>query len=627
MVCMKRLLQFIAIATLSFSLNAQTTIYDFETPSTTVDYQYFGSSLEATQGNIIANPDASGINTSSMVGEHIKPADSQVWAGAFANPQLPTSADMVVNNMICLKVWFNEPGNLALKLEASSSGGPNWIITRDVTESQTWVEVCYDVSAPSIEDPFLPASGHIYDGATLFFDFGTTEAVDRTYYFDDLVVKSGGGVTDGDITFSVDMNDYSEPFTTVYVSGSFNGWDGESNPLEDPDMDGVWTGTVNIPTGAHEFKYTVDNWAVQEELNPFMTCVITDDSGAFTNRRLISNGDATLETVCFNSCYACGEGVNITFEVGQGNIALSPEGLFIAGGGNFANPGDFPMADDDLDGIWSITIEREKGFFSFYTFTNGACQDFSCKEDISGQACADPDNFNDRFIPAVQNDTTVATCFGVCADNTDDCASGSSPGNITFQVDMNEFTGTFTLPHISGEFNGWDGEANPLDDADGDGIWETTLMLNPADYEFKFAVDNWATDEQFNDGDPCTITDDSGTFVNRIITVDGDSTVCFLWNTCTSCAPTSVNDLSVDHDFFQLSPNLVAEFAQITFFQPTTDNRLIRVYDTTGSLLIEQEIPGSVTFYQLNTSELSTGMYLVNVLEGDVLGTRKMIKQ
>ncbi|MEO1451040.1 MAG: T9SS type A sorting domain-containing protein, partial [Bacteroidota bacterium] len=81
--------------------------------------------------------------------------------------------------------------------------------------------------------------------------------------------------------------------------------------------------------------------------------------------------------------------------------------------------GEFDMADDDNDGIYTITIEREIGFNTFYTYANGNCPDYSCKENITGQDCARPDNFNDRFLPPVMADTVINTCFAICSDSTD----------------------------------------------------------------------------------------------------------------------------------------------------------------------------------------------------------------
>ena len=107
---------------------------------------------------------------------------------------------------------------------------------------------------------------------------------------------------------------------------------------------------------------------------------------------------------------------------------------------------------------------------------------------------------------------------------------------VTFSVDMNNYTEAFTQVFLSGSLNGWSGDGNPLTDEDGDGIWTATVSLEAGDYDYKFTLDNWAVQEEFAGGEPCTgIFGDNGEFVNRVITVTGDSEVCFQWNTCNAC--------------------------------------------------------------------------------------------
>ncbi len=607
-------------------LFAQTTILDFESPMTTTTYQYFGSSLEGTLNNILPNPDPSGINTSSMVADHVKPAGAQVWAGAFPNPALQVAADMTTNNQVCIKVWFPEAGNVAIKLEGSSTG-PNWINTVDVTETNTWTEVCVDVNNPSIEAPNEPAAGHVYPVVTLFFNFGVSPAADITYYWDDLIVQQGAAATDGDITFSVDMNNYTGSFNTVYVSGSMNGWSGDSNPLADPDGDGIWTGTIaDIPNGVQEFKFTVDNWAAQEDFGgKSYTCTITDPSGQFTNRKLVVAGDATLPTVCWNSCYACGEAVNITIDLGASHIVVDPAGLFIAGGGNFGNPGDFPLFDNDGDQVHSRIFERPKNFESFFTFTNGACPDYSCKEDIAGQDCANPGNFNDRHMGPVTQDTTIATCFGLCTTDTE-CGT-IEPANVTFSVDMNAYTDPFTTVFIAGQFNGWSGDANALSDADGDGVWEGNLMLAPGTYEYKFELDNWTVSEEFMDGDPCTVTDPSGQFVNRVITIESDTSVCFIWNTCNACEPNATRDLLYDASLFSVNPTLVSNTTTVRFDDEPSAQKVLTLLNATGMVLRSVVIDAGQSELKLDTASLPAGLYLIHVQTDQRMATARVVKQ
>jgi len=49
---------------------------------------------------------------------------------------------------------------------------------------------------------------------------------------------------------------------------------------------------------------------------------------------------------------------------------------------------------------------------------------------------------------------------------------------------------------IAGDFNGWDPQANILQDPEGDGIWTATLKLPPGRYEYMFVLDGekWLPD-------------------------------------------------------------------------------------------------------------------------------------
>jgi len=276
---------------------------------------------------------------------------------------------------------------------------------------------------PSLEPPFEAASG-AYTRVVVFFDFGTAgTGTDVISYLDDVVVKSGGAPQVRTVNFKVDMNSYTANFDQVYVSGSFNNWSGDANPLADPDLDGIWEGSISVPNGLYEYKVTLDNWAAQEQFSGFEECTRRDPSGQFVNRFLPISADTDIPQFCFNSCYACGDEVKITFKLGMNGIAPSPDGVWLAGGGNFDVPGGkYKMSDTDGDGIFEIVVPRKKGFESYYTFTNGACPDYSCKENLADLPCGNPANFNDRFLPATNADATVATCFGTCFTNAE-CVS------------------------------------------------------------------------------------------------------------------------------------------------------------------------------------------------------------
>jgi hypothetical protein len=106
-----------------------------------------------------------------------------------------------------------------------------------------------------------------------------------------------------DITFSVNMADYTgNSFTQMYVSGDFNSWCGNCNALTD-NGNGIWSTTLPISNDSIEYKFTMDDWTIQEEFTGGESC--TKTTGVFTNRFAVLNGDITLPTVCFASCNIC----------------------------------------------------------------------------------------------------------------------------------------------------------------------------------------------------------------------------------------------------------------------------------------------------------------------------------
>jgi hypothetical protein len=104
----------------------------------------------------------------------------------------------------------------------------------------------------------------------------------------------------------------------------------------------------------------------------------------------------------------------VTFNLNMENESVSPGGVYVAGGSYFGVAGDHPMSDEDGDNIWSVTLSVPYGFTGNYTFLNGNCSDWSCKENLAGQDCADASNYNDRLLVNITEDTTVSTCFGQC---------------------------------------------------------------------------------------------------------------------------------------------------------------------------------------------------------------------
>ena len=605
----------------------QQVILDFESDSTSTVFQYFGSGLDGQLNKVVNNPAPGGINTSAKVGEFVKPSDAQVWAGAFSNPNPKNPVNLTANgSMVCVKVWMERVGSVSLKLEASSTGGADWIQTLPVSKAKEWVELCFDPNLPGLEGDKKPAAGQVYARVVLFFDFGKTGAESAaTSYFDDILTKVSTAPTVANVTFAVDMKSYTKPFNTVFVSGTFNNWSADSNPLQDTDKDGIWTATLPIPAGAIEYKFQVDQWKDQETFRGTEICTVTTPDGQFTNRyKVIPSAGLALDTVCWSSCYACGASVLITVNLGTQHIPVAESGVFIAGGGNFGSPGDFPLKDPDKDGVYSITFERPKGFTSFYTFTNGRCPDYSCKENIAGQACANPDNFNDRKMGPFTQDTVINTCFERCTDNTN--CGALVKRKVTFQVNMSDYKSSFVNVYLSGSFNNWSANANILKDDDLDNIWTTTVELNEGTYEYKFQLDGWSAQENFVGGESCTKT--TGAFTNRITTVSKDSllpAVCF--NACTACAPTGVSNLERVDNLFRVSPNPANGEFLLQFNQDLDGPVEWQLYDMLGRVQAGSREVSSLETARVSVAGLPAGLFWVFVRNGQQIDVKKLVVQ
>jgi len=173
--------------------------------------------------------------------------------------------------------------------------------------------------------------------------------------------------------------------------------------------------------------------------------------------------------------------------------------VFIAGGGTFGQPGQNRMSDADGDGIWSVTKTLPADTYSHYTFTNGACHDFSCKEDIGHQPCALPP-WNDRSFQLEGEDLTFNLCFGTCGLGKCSSLAHHVTTKVIFEIDMNSVdlqgyqdkTGAaFYGVYVTGTFDNWAGKGHQLRDNDGDGVFSGVAHLPTGVYEYQFTINGW----------------------------------------------------------------------------------------------------------------------------------------
>jgi hypothetical protein len=216
---------------------------------------------------------------------------------------------------------------------------------------------------------------------------------------------------------------------------------------------------------------------------------------------------------------------NVTFSVdlnGSGLSNASLNGTFNGWCGYCA-----PMADANADGIWEITVPLNAGTYE-YKFTANTGSNWEAL--TPGSSCTiTTAGFTNRLITVAGDVTMPTVCFGSC----NSCSQAPPSYPITLSVDMNGVSG-FTTPTVNGSFDGWCGNCHPMTDTNADGIWEVTLSLQAGNYEYKFAYDNWAGQENLTPGSSCTMT--SGPYTNRTLAVSAAATVgTVCWGSCTAC--------------------------------------------------------------------------------------------
>jgi len=109
--------------------------------------------------------------------------------------------------------------------------------------------------------------------------------------------------TNFNVTFQVDMNNVTVPFTLPEVNGTFNSWCGSCATLTDVNNDNIWEITLSVPAGYYEYKFSSDNWTDQEGLLNAGNCVVS--AWGYTNRFLNITSDTILDLVCWGSCAEC----------------------------------------------------------------------------------------------------------------------------------------------------------------------------------------------------------------------------------------------------------------------------------------------------------------------------------
>lgn len=176
-------------------------------PSLPIDFESGYDGIEDFDGatsSVLANPQSSGINTSTTVAQVIRDG-GQMWAGSKI--LLDNKIDFSSNSIISMKVFSNNVGTPVLfKLEGPGAATEKSVNT---TVAGEWETLTWD---------FTGTPSDTYNYLVLMFDFGTVGdgTANSTFLFDDIEL-SGTGLS------QLDMPVEFEGTTTNFSVTDFGG--------------------------------------------------------------------------------------------------------------------------------------------------------------------------------------------------------------------------------------------------------------------------------------------------------------------------------------------------------------------------------------------------------------------
>ena len=324
--------------------------------------------------------------------------------------------------------------------------------------------------------------------------------------------------------------------------------------------------------------------------------------------------------VLLNGSFAFGK--KVKFAVDMSGQIINPLGIHVTGdfqtaagfaGGNWTSATLMAQEISDTK-IYSIIVDIPAFARYEYKFMNG--DQFYEAEFVPLESRVGY-NFNDNrwiYVDSLANDTTFvgAIRFG-----------GNAPMNkklVRFYVDMVNEVVSSAVPHVAGDFQGWNTLNTILYNFDSTSVYEMICYVDSlSTYSYRFYNGNAISDSE-NVPVVCAVNS------NRQFTSFNDtmmSIVCF--SACGACVttamPTSFHLSAFD---FQLFPNPSSSHVELLMNESIEDAEVV-VTDYSGRM-VKRFISDAEKSIQIERNGLVSGVYFVSVKSaGTTLLTKKWI--
>jgi hypothetical protein len=205
---MKKSIQFLAMMLMASVTFAQVTFpVDFEAGAGSVTFTDF----DGGYSQIISNPDATGINTSDYVAEHIR-SGGEIWGGTYLMHD--GAIDFTTNNTFSIKVW-SPAADIPVLLKLENDSDPNTFVERSVntTVANEWEELTFN---------FGVQSNDTYHNVIIIFNLGEVGdgSANSTYYFDDIEFFDDGSGNLEQIDLPITFDEPNVNYTLTDFGGA-----------------------------------------------------------------------------------------------------------------------------------------------------------------------------------------------------------------------------------------------------------------------------------------------------------------------------------------------------------------------------------------------------------------------
>lgn len=366
-------------------------------------------------------------------------------------------------------------------------------------------------------------------------------------------------------TVNVTFQVHNPDSTPVYVFGSWSGWTNWPGDAMTNIGNGYFQVTLAIPASAgYEFKFVNGAGPTLEPLDPSWPC--TNGNAQYTNRVL--NLGANDSTVCFdwNSCASCTAPVpnlGVTFQVH--NPPSTP--VYLIGSWNWSSFPGVPLTAIG-NGYYATTLYLPAFTNYEFLYVSGAGNQIESLD--STMACTNHNpQYTNRVLALGGSDTTMCNDWESCTT----CQVVTQQRQATFRVE-NPAT---TPVYLFGSWNNWSNWPGVQMNSVGGNLYELTIPLNTnSPYEYLFVNGSIPAKEILDPTWSCT----NGNFqyTNRVLTMGlSDTTVCSVWETCSTCSGSGIEELNGKTVRLLVSNNGL-------LFESSSNDRIesVEVYDASG---------------------------------------------